>query len=142
MKNGWTIMRLALVLAAFVRGATWDDMAATKAINLPKGLENLAYSFVIGILIILVVAGINMAFPRGNRWSYPRWSANPFQIFNPLQFLHLISFVVVGLGMGLGVAQLVHGISSLASFFVIVSGAGMVAGVYLSTLIFIGKMSS
>jgi hypothetical protein len=135
----WLPVRLVLVALSFLQGALSDEVVAP-----PEGvsLSLLAIVFVFGIVGMLFVVGIQRVNPRSAPvWRRPRWSINPFSMKEPLQFFHLGGFVLISVGVGSAVRLLVLGQPITASvLFAPTFGIGMLAGVYVCTLAFRGKM--
>lgn len=137
--RGWTALRLAFVLLALVQGAR-NPGAWIPARGVTLGLLIALAAY--GLLAVPLAVGLQRLNPRAPAaWRYPSWSMNPLTMREPLQFFHAAGFVFIGIGAGIALRQLhdLHAIA-LTCLPMIAVGAGLLGGVYASTVLYRQKM--
>jgi hypothetical protein len=137
--NRWFALRIALVVTAFVQ--------ALLSGRTPIPDENISFPWLLGLLLfgifgMLFVVGIQRINPRtAKRWRYPSWSANPFQLREPLQFFHMGGSFFLASGVGVFLSQVLAGKPITASSLMFLAiGAGVLCGVRACTWVYRGKM--
>jgi len=137
--NTWLIVRVALVALSLVQGALTNEVIAP--------LEGVSASlllaiFAFGVVGMLFVVGIQRVNHRSAAvWRYPSWSICPFLLREPLQFFHFGGFFLIAAGVGGALRMLVLGQSLLLSLlFIPTYGVGILAGVYVCTVVYRSKM--
>lgn len=141
MIKRWTIVRLALIAAAFL-SSTLAQLEPAQADPAPGWF--LLIVFVFGIVGLLVVVGVQRMNPlSASLWRYPGWSINPFQLREPLQFFHFAACLMVASGAGLCLHMLYLGAGSRTNEALpLVFGLGALCGVRACTLVYKNKMVS
>ena len=139
--NGWTVLRLLVVVLAGVQGAR-DPAGWMPAQGVGAGLLLGLVGY--GLAAVPIVASLQRFNRRAlGPWRYPSWSINPLTMREPLQFFHAAGFVFLGIGAGIALGELIgrHPLT-LACAPTIAIGLGLLGGVYASTLVFRSKMQS
>jgi hypothetical protein len=140
--NPWPYVRGGIVTASFLGGALGTDHGiADFGISLPA----IAFgAFALGVVGMLLVVGIQAFNPRSDAtWAYPKWTANPFRLGQPLQFFHLGGYFFLFAGIGALLRWLfVRETPLLEPIALSAWGAGILAGVWCCTRVFRRKMGT
>ena len=137
----WLAIRIAFV--AYWAHSGWKGLPVAAAFRL--GVESVAFPLVFGALTTRYwIVRPYLAKDRKAPWLAPSWLANPFQLEQPFQFIHLcgVSFVVFalsalarGLQSGAGVAS----VSLPPELFAGGFGAGILIGIRWSMAAYRGR---
>jgi hypothetical protein len=139
--NGWTALRLVVVVLAGVQGAR-DPLGWIPASGVSLGL--VLGLFVYGVVAVPIVTALQRANRRSaSVWRYPRWSINPLTMREPLQFFHAAGFVFLGLAAGIAAGEFAerHDLT-VACLPTLAVGVGLLGGVYASTWLFRSRMEA
>lgn len=135
--NPWLIVRVALVLSAFLRTTFARGVVPMEEVDHFPPLLILVFAFV-GMLFIVGIQRLN---PYTSRWRYPSWRINPFMFREPLQFFHLGGFFFLASAAGMLVNGAVTGRAvSTGTFVFLAFGVGILGGVHACTVLHRGKM--
>lgn len=132
----WIAVRAGILALSMISGTTLltpDVLEASYGI----GWTDLLIAFGVAAAGVSVVIGLQALNPwSGKSWLRPSWSANPFDLNNPLHFFHLAGFTFLAAGVG-ALLMLPHvGSSGLrVAGLAIVGGTGILAGVFVGRLI-------
>jgi hypothetical protein len=135
----WTIIRVTCVAATLLSSAFITQVPA-QAEDTPAWF--LIAAFIFGIVGLLFVVGIQRVNPfSAELWRYPKWSINPFQIREPLQFFHFGGNFMIASGAGTALHQIFSGPALHISDCVpLVFGLGILCGVRVCTVVHQNKM--
>lgn len=140
MQN-WTIIRVVLIGAAFLISA-FGGQDQSESEQIPAVF--LLIVLVVGVIGLPFIMGIQRVNPWSAKvWRYPTWSANPFQLREPLQFFHFGGYFMLATGIGPLLNQLAMGLPlhSSSSSMPVVFGAGLLIGVQICTRLYKSKMA-
>lgn len=138
--NAWPYVRGGVVTASFLGGVLGTDR---RVVDFGMSLPTIALAtFTFGVVGMLFVVGIQAFNPRSDAvWAYPKWTLNPFQLRQPLQFFHLGGYVFLLAGVGALSRWLFIRETPLAEPIAFASwGAGILAAVWCCTRVFHKKM--
>ena len=137
----WIILRLVLVGVAawqgWMGGDSWLPERPVTALMLA------GWTFY-GLVAVPVVVWAQRLNPRNNpTWHFPSWRLNPLTLRDPLQFFHMVGFVFLAAGIGVGAHDLWLQLPLRPPHAVLpLIGAGMVAGTYTAARIFRDKLAA
>ena len=135
----WIILRLVLVGIAAWQGWTGGDgWLPSRPISALMLAGMLAY----GMVAVPVVCWAQRLNPRNNPvWHLPSWGRNPLTLRDPLQFFHMVGCLFAAAGVGVVAHAWQLGLPLRLPHAVLPAfGLGMVAGSYVSALLFRDKL--
>ena len=137
--NIWRYIRIAAVVAFFIGGLLGDHRKVDPGYSLGFIAIFLFSGMALGMLFVIGIQAFN---PRSApTWRYPRWGYSPFGMREPLLFFHFGGCLFLASGIGGLLRFAVDRSTPLFDTVMIASGgAGILAGVWLCTLIFHRKM--
>jgi hypothetical protein len=92
----------------------------------------------IGTLFIIGVQSINPMSAK--QWKLPSHSSNPFNLYQPLYFIHFAGYSVVALSIGLLIGSPLHGLNTLLEGLIfLILGANIILALRLCHKVFINK---
>jgi hypothetical protein len=134
--NGWGWLRIAIVAISFVQG-----IIQPSSLGEASDWKIAVIFLFFPIVAILFVIGIQFVNPfSAPTWERPRWTTNPFQFRQPLQFFHLGGYASVADGLGTLVNALFTGTPLFDAVPFILLGVGTVIGVSLCTVAYRRRM--
>lgn len=135
----WTIIRVTLISVAFLSPA-FITKSPQQTEDMPAPF--LIATFVFGIVGLLFVVGMQRINPWSAKlWRYPKWSINPFQIREPLQFFHFGGYFMLASGAGTLLHQILFGPAlRISECLPLVFGVGILCGVRACTVVYQNKM--
>lgn len=135
----WTIIRATFFAAAFLSSAL---ISRTPAPTDDTPMPFLIAAFVFGIVGLLFVVGMQRINPLSAKlWRYPKWSINPFQMREPLQFFHFGGYFMLASGAGTVLHEIFFGPAFQTSDCLpIVFGLGILCGVRACIVVYQNKM--
>ena len=135
----WTVIRIIFIAAAFL-SSTFITQAQPQTEDAPIAI--LIAAFLFGIVGLLFVVGMQRINPLSAKlWRYPKWSINPFQMREPLQFFHFGGYFMLASGAGIALNRIFWGPALHASDCLpLVFGFGILCGVRACTIIYQNKM--
>lgn len=135
----WTIIRVIFIAAAFLSSA-FITQAPAQTEDTPTPF--LIVAFVFGIVGLLFVVGMQRINPLSAKlWRFPKWSINPFQMREPLQFFHFAGYFMLASGAGTALHHFFSGPALQNSDCLpLVFGLGILGGVRACTVVYQDKM--
>jgi len=95
----------------------------------------------LGLLFVISLQPLNRRTDR--QWAIPAWAQNPFNIKQPLQFFHFAAFFFLATGFASVARLIITGPEYLYESLVpLAVGAGLLIGLYLSTVLYRSRMES
>lgn len=135
----WTYIRVTLIVATFLSSAfIIQEPAQSEDSPIPF----LIGAFLFGIVGLLFVIGVQRINPLSAKlWRYPKWSINPFQMREPLQFFHFAGYFMLASGVGTALHQIFVGSTLHAGDCLsLIFGLGTLCGVRVCTVVYKNKM--
>lgn len=139
--NVWLYVRSGLVVTSFLLCAFG---ASRRDVDFSYGLlEIAAAAFAFGVVGALFLVGIQAFNPRSDaEWAYPRWTLSPFELGQPLQFVHFCGYLLLAGGVGSLIRAVFVQATPLAEPVAFAFwGAGILVGVWCCCRLFKKKMA-
>ena len=116
------------MFAAFLQGLLIERVAPPPS-DVPVAV--LLVIFLLGIYGMLFGIGIQAANSSSSKvWRFPSWEINPFQIKEPLQFVHFVGHCFLALGVGVLLRHaFYHRYMGPDSFVFLAFASGLLIGV-------------
>lgn len=139
--NKWVVIRLMIIAMGVSCSKSLLDALATS--TPPIGWVFILLVAMVApatVLLLVWLQSINPMSPR--TWHVPRWTTNPFLLFEPLHQFHLGSYFFIGAGVAALVIWLVTRSGTLPGACAMLAvGLATLLGVKLSEIYFSDRFS-
>lgn len=136
--NKWLLIRIIIIGISFLI-SFFQKIDIKYSINY-MDLKKLIIIFIVSIIGVIFVIGLQILNYREKIWIKPSWCQNPFNFKQPLQFFHFAGYF-----------SLISGIASIMNFLInknslsfeaiipLCMGIGVIVGVHFSVILYKNK---
>ncbi|MCG8550420.1 MAG: hypothetical protein MI799_08470 [Desulfobacterales bacterium] len=138
----WNYLKFGVSLLNFILGFFYVGGNASESAPQITSIDVLMMTFLMPFALVFVI-GIQYFNSLSEKiWEIPSWFVNPFNLKQPLQFFHFLTFILIAFGLSSSLSLFWNGFNHVPEAIMpLALGCGLLAGLHICIYIFNKKIT-